>query len=115
MNDLMRLIEDYADWHARHAADHGVQSDLDEPNYSATPEIPAVRAQIKSALDRLKADLLLAEHKVIACGVAARHPDASLASTGPYANEWDSPQLEEVRKLRADRDRLAAAAQGTPA
>lgn len=72
------------------------------------------------AIDRLRDDLIaaqsrgahlesecqLATHKVITCGVAARHPDAALASTGAYAGEWDSPQAQEVRDLRADRDRL---------
>jgi hypothetical protein len=79
-----------------------------------------VSAEIVRSIDRLRDDLIaaqsrvaelasecqLATHKVITCGVAARHPDAALASTGPYAGEWDSPQAQEVRDLRADRDRL---------
>lgn len=51
----------------------------------------------------------LVEHKVITCGVAARHPDANLSRTGSYAGKWDSPQAQDVRALRADRDRLKSA------
>lgn len=46
----------------------------------------------------------LMEHKVITCGVAAHHPDANLTRTGAYADKWDSPQAEDVRNLRAERD-----------
>ena len=45
-------------------------------------------------------------HQVICCGVAASHPDATLTTRGAYAGKWNSAQAEEVRKLRADRDRL---------
>lgn len=44
------------------------------------------------------------EHKVITCGVAAHHPDANLTRTGAYAEKWNSPQAEDVRNLRAERD-----------
>jgi hypothetical protein len=63
-----------------------------------------IAAQSRAA--HLESECQLATHKVITCGVAARHPDAALASTGAYAGEWDSPQAQEVRELRADRDRL---------
>lgn len=48
----------------------------------------------------------LVEHKVITGGVAARHPDANLSRTGMYGSKWNSPQAEEVRKLRDERDAL---------
>lgn len=48
----------------------------------------------------------LVEHKVITCGVAARHPDANLSRTGAYASKWDSPQAQDVRALRDERDAL---------
>lgn len=62
-------------------------------------------------IDRLRAEVSmlreyydLANHKVITCGVAASHPDAGLASRGAYKEKWDSPQAEEVRKLRSEAD-----------
>lgn len=43
---------------------------------------------------------MILTHKVITCGVAARHPDKSLSRTGAYAGKWDSTQADDVRKLR---------------
>lgn len=52
----------------------------------------------------------LATHKVITCGVAARHPDANLSRReSDYGGKWNSPQAESVRKLRQERDELLAA------
>lgn len=67
-------------------------------------ERDALRKDFETALEECK----LLTHKVITCGVAASHPDASLAHTGVYKGKWDSPQAEEVRKLRAERDALKA-------
>jgi hypothetical protein len=53
----------------------------------------------------------LLTHKVICCGVAASHPNANLTRTGAYAAEWDSPQAERVRTLRAEKDNMARIAQ----
>jgi len=39
----------------------------------------------------------------------ASNPDPGLSSRGVYAEAWDSPQAQDVRKLRADRDHLLAA------
>lgn len=59
--------------------------------------------------DEWRASHKLLEHKIITCGVAASHPDASLSHRGAYAEKWDSQQAQEVRKLRAERDRYKAA------
>jgi hypothetical protein len=64
--------------------------------------------ELRTEAERLRGDLALEMHKVIACGVAARNPDANLSRTGVYATEWDSPQAADVRALRDDRDRLRA-------
>ena len=83
----------------------------------ASKEIQELRAQVEAW--RKQCDTLI--HQVICCGVAARHPDATLTTRGAYAGKWNSPQAEEVRKLRAERDALLAAsphpepsAQGEP-
>lgn len=47
------------------------------------------------------------KHQVLTCGVAAEHPDAKLTLRKDYM-QWDSPQAERVRQLRAERDRLFA-------
>lgn len=67
--------------------------------------IPALDAEI--AAWRRQCDTLT--HQVITCGVAAHHPDPSLTTRGAYAGKWNSPQAEDVRKLRSERDRLRAA------
>ena len=67
-------------------------------------EIAELRAEVlawRKQCDRLT-------HQVICCGVAASHPDATLTTRGAYAGKWNSGQAEEVRKLRAERDALAA-------
>ena len=64
--------------------------------------------EILAAIKRLKAAVNELTHQVICCGVAATHPDAELTKKGAYAGKWNSAQAEEVRKLRADRDRLRA-------
>ena len=60
-------------------------------------------------IKRLEERLSLETHKVITCGVAASHPDASLAHRSPYNDKWNSPQAESVRKLRGNFDSLRAA------
>lgn len=51
----------------------------------------------------------LLTHKVITCGIAASHPDAELTRRLKcYAEDWNSPQADEVRALRAERDALVA-------
>lgn len=53
--------------------------------------------------------LKLMERKVITCGVAATHPDPALTRTKKcYAETWNSPQADAVRKLRDERDELRA-------
>jgi hypothetical protein len=52
-------------------------------------------------------DLLL--HKIIACGVAASHPDPALSRRAKdYGGKWDSPQAQKVREVRDERDALRA-------
>jgi len=68
-------------------------------------EIQELRAQVEAW--RKQCETLT--NQVICCGVAARHPDATLTTRGAYAGKWNSPQAEEVRKLRAERDALLAA------
>ncbi len=53
----------------------------------------------------LHAEVNLVTHKVITCGVAARHPDANLSRTGAYAKEWNSQQADDVRALRDSKER----------
>lgn len=59
-------------------------------------------------VERLRGEVKLLTHQIITCGVAAGHPDPNLSRTGIYATEWDSPQANEVRALRDDRDTLKA-------
>ena len=56
--------------------------------------------RLRKRIVHLKEQRTLMEHKVIACGVAATHPDAQLAASGVYKTEWNSQQLEEVIALR---------------
>lgn len=69
---------------------------------------------IGKAIRALRAALKLATHKVLTCGVAADHPDAGLSSTGVYGGEWDSPQAQRVRKLRANYEALRARLEAQP-
>lgn len=69
----------------------------------------ATLREYAAARDAFKRDANLNAHKVIACGVAASHPDPNLSRTGAYAEKWDSPQAQAVRALRAERDRLREA------
>jgi hypothetical protein len=66
--------------------------------------IPDLEAE--NAKWRKQADTLT--HQVICCGVAASHPDPALTTRGAYAGKWNSAQAEQVRQLRADRDKLQA-------
>lgn len=57
----------------------------------------------------LRSELQLATHKLLTCGVAARHPDTSLSRReSDYGGKWNSPQAESVRQLRQQRDELLA-------
>jgi hypothetical protein len=69
------------------------------------------KAALVAAFRGLRAEVSLLTHKVLTCGVAASHPDPALSRTGAYAGKWDSPQAEEVRKLRDERDALARRAE----
>jgi len=73
---------------------------------------PAAVAGLLDHIEALAAEVERLRHQVITCGVAARHPDADLTRTGSYAGKWNSQQAEDVRALRADRDRLRAALGG---
>ena len=126
--NIARALDNYRWWVMNHALGNPVSdgSQWREPLESAIAEIAAERDRYRDALvarhggeplellseldaaraerDRAIAECKLMEHKVITCGVAAHHPDANLTRTGAYAEEWDSPQAEDVRKLRAERD-----------
>jgi hypothetical protein len=52
----------------------------------------------------LRDALHIETHKVITCGVAASHPDASLSRRMEYSGKWDSPQAQQVRALRDKAD-----------
>jgi hypothetical protein len=66
----------------------------------------ALHSRIVAGLKAWKAAVELTTHKIITCGVAASHPDANLSRTKAYGGKWDSPQAQEVRKLRDERDEL---------
>ena len=76
-------------------------------------ERDSLRAQVErlesvpDVIARLRAELKLMEHKVITCGVAATNPDAGLTLRDDYM-QWNSPQADAVRALRAERDSLRA-------
>jgi hypothetical protein len=70
--------------------------------------MPEVAKRLKAENEEWRKQCDTLTHQVICCGVAARHPDATLTTRGAYAGKWNSQQAEEVRKLRADRDRLRA-------
>ena len=63
---------------------------------------------ILTAMQGAKDEIHLATHKCITCGVVATHPDEAVWNGGIYAGEWNSPQADDVRKLRRERDALAA-------
>jgi hypothetical protein len=71
--------------------------------------------QIRTAMAELETarrDVGLLEHKLTTCGVAASHPDPMLSRcVASWGGPFDSPQAEDVRKLRDDRDALRRAAQ----
>jgi|GEM_PF-3855029 len=60
----------------------------------------------KKELESIREELKLVTHKLLTCGVAATHPDAWLSRRKSYGREWNSPQAERVRQVRAERDRL---------
>jgi len=68
----------------------------------------AMHAITQDQLDLFAKQNEILEGKVICCGVAASHSDATLTTRGAYAEIWNSPQAEEVRKLRRERDELLA-------
>jgi len=65
-------------------------------------------AELEGENDGFKRECALNLHRVIACGVAATHPDANLVNTGAYAKKWGSAQLDSVKELRQRADSLAA-------
>ena len=69
---------------------------------------PLVPASAITALEgevaMLRDALHIETHKVITCGVAASHPDASLSRRMEYSGKWDSPQAHQVRALRDKAD-----------
>lgn len=75
---------------------------LDADDILAT--IATLTAERDAAIERLT----VATRKVICCGVAATNPNAELTRMPPYSTIWDSPQAEDVRRLRAERDALRA-------
>jgi hypothetical protein len=58
-----------------------------------------IKKQIEELEEARKENDLLV-HKLITCGVAAEHSNSELTNTGAYAGKWDSPQAQQVRKLR---------------
>ena len=84
----------------------GAELDLDE--------VAATSPLAMRELAELRDALVLMTHKLLTCGVIAHNPDASLGSRGCYAGEWNSPQAQDVRKLRAERDALQARIDGAP-
>lgn len=47
---VMRRVENYADWHACHAAEFGYQGNEGVPNFKGTPEIASGRAALVAHL-----------------------------------------------------------------
>lgn len=80
--------------------------DCDEHIHNSRVIARAMHKYAESQMADLRKYAKLIEHKVITCGVAASHPNANLAHTGAYADKWDSPQAQDVRDLRAERDSL---------
>jgi hypothetical protein len=70
-----------------------------EPLYPASA-ITALEGEVAMLRDALHIET----HKVITCGVAASHPDASLSRRMEYSGKWDSPQAQQVRALRDKAD-----------
>lgn len=91
------VTETREEWESRH---HCAQTDFQEEAWALVQE----RAE---RIEKLEKALQLETHKVITCGVAAHHPDPTLTRTKKcYAEDWNSPQAEDVRKLRENRDAL---------
>jgi len=107
----MKIIDDALDQ---------LRADLAQPQ-AAQPEPSEEIQELRAQVEAWRKQCETLTNQVICCGVAARHPDATLTTRGAYAGKWNSPQAEEVRKLRAERDALLAAspqpepsAQGEP-
>jgi hypothetical protein len=66
----------------------------------AQSAITALEGEVAMLRDALHIET----HKVITCGVAASHPDASLSRRMEYSGKWDSPQAQQVRALRDKAD-----------
>ena len=81
-----------------------LQADKDELYTAAVKD----NEEAQSALAAARKEITLLTRKIITCGVAASHPDVNLSRTGAYAGAWDSPQAEEVRKLREEIEQLKA-------
>ncbi len=59
----------------------------------------ALTADAKKSRDWWQTECRLNMHRVITCGVAAGNPEA--ASKGAYAEQWNTVQADDVRRLRA--------------
>lgn len=68
-------------------------------------------AERNAELEGFRKHCDLLTHKLITCGVAASHSDASLSTRGAYGGMWDSPQAQDVRALRARAERAEAQAE----
>jgi len=93
-------------WTMRMIHDNGeyglVCSPKDTGNWVKYSDYRALKRERDEAKDEAELNL----HRVLACGVAATHPDSTLMDREPYAGKWRTQQSNEVRQLRADRDRL---------
>lgn len=87
--------DEIAAWLARESK-AGWSGDFGANLGNAADTISTLARQLAEAMTECS----LLTHKVITCGVAARHPDPNLSRTGAYAGEWNSQQAEDVRALR---------------
>jgi hypothetical protein len=110
-----RLCADWYDGHPDHEDGGGPYETRILYATPPAPQVPAPVHERDAEIAELRAEVLAwrkqcdrLTHQVICCGVAASHPDATLTTRGAYAGKWNSGQAEQVRKLRAERDALAA-------
>lgn len=112
------LVLQLADAYANASFEQGLNQRTDDPapenareklaaEVRRLAEVEAEFVEMAPDHKQLRKEVKLLEHKVITCGVAASHPDAALTLRADYM-KWDSPQAQEVRKLRAERDQLCA-------
>ena len=97
----------------RHDAEADVWNYLDLPplmtyDYVEPLVLQSALHDAEAERDAFRKELLLMEHKVITCGVAASHPDKLLTTHGAYKTKWDSTQAQSVRELRDAKDAAEA-------